>query len=137
MAMVRNLSAAQLAFQITADSFTSWRKQRAESARTLNHYLQGMVSFLNLMERVGRIKTNPLKHVPKVDERGQRRRVRRAFTDEELLKLIQGSAWRGIVYFAAARTGLRHEELRQLTWGDLHLEAAAPFVVRLPGSGNR
>jgi len=26
----------------------------------MNHYLQGMVSFLNWMERVGRIKANPL-----------------------------------------------------------------------------
>jgi len=119
----------KLAFQITPDSFTSWRKQRSESARTLNHYLQGMVSFLNWLERVERIKTNPLKHVPKVDERGQRRRVRRAFTDEELRKLVLGSGRRGIIYLTAARTGLRQEELRQLTWGDLHFDAVAPFVT--------
>ena len=114
---------------MTADSFTAWRNQRQDSARTLNHYLQGMVSFLNWMERVGRIKTNPLKHVPKVDERGQRRRVRRAFTDEELRKLVQGSGPRGVIYLTAARTGLRQEELRQLTWADVNLEAAAPFVI--------
>jgi len=88
-----------------------------------------MVSFLNWLERVGRIKTNPLKYVPKVDERGQRRRVRRAFTDEELFKLVQGSGPRGVIYLTAARTGLRQEELRQLTWADVNLEADAPFVV--------
>ena len=115
--------------QVTADSFTAWRGQSQWSGRTLNHYLQGMVSFLNWMERVGRVKTNPLKHVPKVDERGQRRRVRRAFTDEELRKLVWGSGPRGIIYLTAARTGLRQEELRQLTWADLHLDAAAPFLV--------
>ncbi len=114
---------------ITPDSFTAWRNQRKDAVRTLNHYLQGMISFLNWMERVGRIKTNPLKHVPKVDERGQRRRVRRAFSDEELSKLVKGSGPRGIIYFTAARTGLRQEELRQLTWADLHLDADAPFVV--------
>ena len=119
----------KLAIQVTPDSFTAWRNGRDDSARTLNHYLQGMVSFLNWMERVQRIKANPLKFVPKVDERGQRRRVRRAFTDEELCKLVQGSGPRGIIYFTAARTGLRQEELRQLTWGDLHLEDSAPFVV--------
>ncbi len=119
----------RLAVQVSPDSFTSWRNQRSEAARTLNHYWQGMVSFLNWLERVGRIKTNPLKYVPKVDERGQRRRVRRAFTDEELRKLINGSGPRGVIYFTAARTGLRQEELRQLTWGDLHLEASAPFVI--------
>jgi len=85
----------KLAYQVTLDSLTSWRNPREESARTLN-YLQGMVSFLNWMERVGKIKSNPLKHVPKVD-RGQRRRVRRAFTDEELGKLVHGSGPRGLI----------------------------------------
>ena len=119
----------KLPIQITPDSFTNWRSQRAESARTLNHYLQGMVSFLNWMERNGRLKANPLNHVSKADERGQRRRLRRAFTDEELRKLVQGSGPRGIIYLTAARTGLRQEELRQLAWVDLSLEADAPFVV--------
>jgi integrase len=119
----------KLPIQVTPDSFTTWRNERRDSPRTLNHYLQGMVSFLNWMERVGRIKTNPLKHVLKVDERGQRRRVRRAFTDDELRKLVHGSGKRGIIYLTAARTGLRQEELRQLTWADVSLEAEPPFVV--------
>ena len=111
----------KLAGQVTADSFIGWRNQQKAAARTQNHYLQGMVSFLNWMERVGRIKSNPLKFVGKVDERGRKKRVRRAFTDEELRKLIGGSGPRGIIYFTAARTGLRQEELRQLIWGDVAL----------------
>ncbi len=114
---------------VTADSFIVWRNQQTCGPRTLNHYLQGMISFLNWLERVGRIKTNPLKNVSKTDERGKRKRVRRAFTDEELLKLVNGSGPRGIIYFTAARTGLRQEELRQLTWTDLHLDIDVPFVV--------
>ena len=119
----------KVAVQVTPDSFTSWRNQWQRAARTLNHYMQAMVAFLNWLERVGRIKTNPLKHVGKVEERGQRRRVRRAFTDEELCKLVQKSGSRGIIYFMAARTGLRQEELRQLTWADVNLAGDAPFVV--------
>ena len=107
----------KLACQVTPDSFINWRNQQKAAARTVNHYLQGMISFLNWMERVGRIKANPLKFVSKVDERGKKTRVRRAFTDEELRKLIEGSGPRGIIYFTAARTGLRQEELRQLKWG--------------------
>lgn len=118
-----------LAVNVTADSFIAWRNRQAGAARTLNHYLQGMVSFLNWLERVGRIKANPLKAVSKVDERGQRKRVRRAFTDDELVKLIEGSGPRGIIYLTAARTGLRQEELKQLTWGDVQLEKSPPFVV--------
>ncbi len=119
----------KLAGSITADTFIAWRNRQTDSARTLNHYLQGMISFLNWMERVGRIKTNPLKFVNKVDERGKKTRVRRAFTDEELRKLIEGSGPRGIIYFTAARTGLRQEELRQLKWGEVDLEAPVPHMI--------
>ena len=119
----------KLACNVTPDSFINWRNQQKAAARTLNHYLQGMISFLNWMERAGRIKTNPLKHVHKVDERGHKKRVRRAFTDEELVKLIAGSGPRGIIYFTAARTGLRQEELRQLVWGDVRLDGNMPLIV--------
>ncbi len=119
----------KLPASITADAFIAWRNRQTDSARTLNHYLQGMISFLNWMERGGRIKFNPLKQVSKVDGRGQQKRVRRAFTDEELRKLVQGSGPRGIIYFTAARTGLRWEELRQLTWGDVRLEANQPEIL--------
>jgi integrase len=119
----------KLAGSITADSFIAWRNRQTDSARTLNHYLQGMISFLNWMERGGRIKFNPLKNVFKVDGRGQKKRVRRALTDDELRKLVQSSGSRGIIYFTAARTGLRWEELRQLTWGDVRLEASQPEIL--------
>ena len=119
----------KLPAQVSADSFVAWRNQQKAAARTQNHYLQGMISFLNWMERVGRIKANPLKHVPKVDERGQKKRVRRAFTDEELRKLMEGSGLRGIIYFTAARTGLRQGELRQLQWDDVRLEAPIPQII--------
>ncbi len=114
---------------VTPDSFNTWRSQQKDSARTLNHYLQGMVSFLNWLERSSRIKANPLKFVSKIDERGQRVRLRRAFTDDELRRIISGSGPRGIIYYTAARTGLRQEELHQLTWGDVRLETATPSVT--------
>ena len=119
---------------ITPDSFITWRQ--TDAARTLNHYLQGMTSFLNWLERVGRIKFNPLKRVAKVDERGQKKHVRRAFSDEELRKLVAGSGERDIIYFTAARTGLRQEELRQLQWGEVKLDAATPCIV-VRGNGEK
>jgi integrase len=114
---------------VTADSFVTWRTQQKAAARTQNHYLQGMISFLNWMERQGRIKFNRLKSVGKVDERGQRKRVRRAFTAEELRKLVEGAGPRGIIYLTAAATGLRQEELRQLQWGDVRLESQNPQIT--------
>ena len=118
----------KVAFNINADSFIAWRSRQKQSARTLNHYLQAMIAFLNWMERAGRIKGNPLKSVEKIDERGQEKRVRRAFTDDELRRLVTGSGPRGIVYFMAARSGLRQNELRQLIWEDVRLDAETPTV---------
>ena len=126
--LVRDAHWQRLA-DITADSFINWRKQQTHSPRTLNHYLQGMVSFLNWLERGERIKFNPLKNVGKVDERGQKKRLRRAFTDEELRKLVASSGERGIVYFTAARSGLRWDELRQLKWNEVKLDAATPVIT--------
>ncbi len=90
------------------------------------------------MERTGRAKVNPLRRVEKVDERRYPKRERRALTDEELRRLVEGSGPRGVIYLTAARTGLRQEELRQLGWGDLHLDEAEPrIVVRAVTSKNK
>ena len=113
----------QVPCNVTADSFIVWRNRQTCSMRTLNHYLQGMFSFLNWMEKADRIKMNPLRKVGRADERGRKKPGRRAFTDEELSKLVMGSEDRGIIYFTAARTGLRQEELKQLKWSDLHFDA--------------
>ena len=117
-----------IAFNVNADSFIAWRSGQTNSARTLNLYLQAMNAFLNWLERVGRIKGNPLKFVGKIDERGQPKRKRRAFTDEELRRLVTNSGPRGIVYFTAARTGLRQEELHLLVWDDVRFDDKMPFV---------
>jgi hypothetical protein len=63
-----------------------------------------------------------------VDERGKKTRVRRAYTDVELAALVAGSGDRGLVYYTAARSGLRSEELRQLTWADVRLESDPPTL---------
>jgi len=116
---------------ITADSFVAWRARNDLAPKTANHYLQAVRGWLNWMVEVGRIKANPLRNVRKAEERGGKVRVRRAFSDDELRRLVAGSGPRGIIYFTAARTGLRSDELRQLTWGDVTLDGGAPrFLVR-------
>ncbi len=123
---------------ITTDSFVAWRTKKEKSARTLNHYLQAMLAFLNWMERMGRIGINPLKLVPKVDERGRQKRVRRAFTDEELQKLATNSGRRGMIYHVAGRTGLRQQELRELIWDDVRLDDEVPYVrIRIACAKNK
>ena len=74
----------------------------------------------------------------KVDERGKSKRPRRAFTDDELRRVVADSGPRGIVHFTAARTGLRNDELRQLIWEDLRLDDAIPSVrVRVVCAKNK
>jgi integrase len=128
----------KVAGNVTPDSFINWRNQYKASARTLNHFLQGVISFLNWMERFGRIKSNPLKFVGKVDERGKKMRVRRALTVEELRKVVVGSGPRGIIYFTGAATGLRQEELKQLQWGDVWFDVQNPqIIVRVETTKNK
>jgi len=114
---------------VDADSFGFWRNKQKEMApKTLNEYLNSMLSLLHWMERQGRIQTNPLRYVRKVDQRG-RQKKRRAFTPDEFRRLLAVSGKNRIAYLTAAYTGLRLGELQQLIWADLHLNEAQPFVL--------
>jgi integrase len=84
-------------------------------------------SFMNWCVRVGRIQENLVRIVSKIDGRSQTTRLRRAFSDEELVRLMEVAPdYRALVYFTAARTGLRHGELKRLLWGDLRLDTESP-----------
>jgi integrase len=114
---------------VTSDSFQLWRARQSKAPKTLNDYLAGASGFFTWLERHGRVTYNPLKVVEKVETRGQERRLRRAFTDEEASRLIAtGAEKRGIVYLTAAYTGLRRAELSALQWGDLDLHGSTPHV---------
>jgi len=115
---------------VTADSFICWRSsQRSLAPRTLNHYLQEAITFLNWLERNGRVTTNPLRLITKVDEAGRETRKRRALSDEELSTLLSiAPDYRSIVYFTAARTGLRYQELRSLEWRDVVFSEDGSFI---------
>jgi len=124
------------AVDVTTDSFLSWRSSTTGlSPRTLNHYLGDSITFLNWLERAGRITTNPLRNVSKVEEKGRETRLRRALSDVELAKLIEGAPqYRGIAYITAARTGLRHGELALLKWGDVVFDSETPHVLARAGT---
>ena len=116
---------------VDADGFIQWRNECCDvlAAKTLNEYLASVVGLFNWMEKIGRISANPLRRVERVDGRGKLKRERRAFTEAELKRLIEVSGTRGLIYLFAARTGLRRNEINQLTWNDVHLNEAQPFVL--------
>lgn len=118
-----------VAKDVTANSYQEWRRQQRLSAKTLNDYLEAMRCFLNWMVRHGRLVANPLLAVEKVKTAGRETRVRRAFTEVEMRRLIASVPDdRKAIYLTAVYTGLRHSELGALQWGDLRLEAEKPFV---------
>ncbi len=113
---------------VTVESFQNWRAKRSRSPKTLNEYLGSISSLLNWLERNERISRNPLKHVQKVQGNGTQVRPRRAFTDEEMKRLLAVAGPRKVVYLTAVFTGLRRSELAALEREDIHLEAAKPFL---------
>ncbi len=115
---------------ITPDKFVTWRSQQKDlSPKTLNEYLNAISAFMNWMVAQNRMATNPLEKVSKVDTRG-RQKKRRAITQDELQRLLAVTTpERRLIYLTAIYTGLRSNELRQMVWADLHLDAPRPFVM--------
>lgn len=139
---------------ITADSFIRWRDaakkkprtvgfrkakegKATASATTLNQYLDIARAFTNWCATVSRMPGIPaaggkmmataLAGVGKVD--GEKRRKRRALSDEEVTRLLAvAPADRAVVYRFGVTTGLRRSELEELRWGDLRLNATKPYI---------
>ncbi len=115
---------------VTPASFQAWRSKQSLSARTLNHHLATMRSFFGWLIRQKMATFDPLQDVERVDERGRRVRLRRAFTADEVRKLLGAApVERRRFYLAAYYTGLRRSELEKLQWGDVHLDDEKPFIV--------
>ncbi len=119
----------KMAKDVTADSFQNWRKGQSLTAKTLNDYLEAARRLLNWMEKNGRMASNPLKTVEKVGTQGSETRHRRAFSEDEMRRLIACvPGYRQAIYLMAVHTGLRRGELAAIRWGDVELDAVEPFV---------
>jgi len=113
---------------VSSDSFVKWRAKQALAPKTINEYLASVRTLFNWMKKHERIERNPLLPVQKVESNGKQTRPRRAYTHEEIIRLLGVAGPRKVVYLTAVHTGLRHKELKQLEVDDLHLDAKQPFV---------
>ncbi len=128
----------ELIKDVKPGDFLEWRSEQSISPRTLNHYLDSVTVFFNWLRDVDRIERNPLDRIQKVETRGMQTIERRAFSDSELESLFKVSGPRRAVYVAAVSTGLRHKELRELKWGDVHLDDDQPHIrLRAASAKNR
>lgn len=129
-----------------------WRntKKKPIAAQTSNFYLQASKQFCRWMVRDRRATESPLAHLEALNVKAHPQRERRAFTSDELRKLIDttwngpdrrgrnihsASAWfmtgkeRAVLYMLAVETGLRANELRSLTRSSFDLESEVPTVT--------
>ena len=114
---------------ITANSFIRWREGQSEAApKTLNHYLGTARAFCRWCVRLSRLPQDPLANISEVKINGNIRRQRRALTIDEIERLFAVAGHRKVAYLFAILTGARRGEMRQLQWGDVHLDASNPFV---------
>lgn len=114
---------------VSADSFQTWlRGQRELKDKTANDYLEAARCFCNWLVKLGRAVSNPLLPVEKAKTKDGKADEVRAFSDDEMLRLLAVAGERKAVYLMAVHTGLRRSELAALKWGDLHLDAVKPFV---------
>lgn len=119
-------SGAKRLMDLTAESLAAHMRrflERGRSARTANFVRQIAITFGGWLVKTGRAGANGMRTVPKRDENTDRRKKRRALTDDELLRLLDVASGRGreAIYLAAALAGLRRGDLEALTWRDVDL----------------
>jgi len=131
---------------IKADDLEEWREtaviipsgavagkkseEKELTPRAKNHYFETLRTFCRWCVKKKRMAENPVMTVeplPVYEE--DQRRLRRAYTPDELSRLLAVIPERfRPVYFTAAFTGLRRQELELLEWGDVCLNAPRPFI---------
>jgi integrase len=123
-------------------------KREGMGARSINARLTAFKSLTGWLFKTERLRTDPMKQVAKLNTATDRRHQRRAFTDEELARLIQaaenGPVVRGVagpdramLYRVAVETGLRASELASLTPASFNLKDLPTVTVAAAYSKHR
>lgn len=112
------------------------------SAKSLNEYLFSLKAFLNWLVKLGRLEKNPIANADRVETRGMEKKMRRAWTIEELGQFMSVPPPYKVDYrpavFLLALTGLRKNELQKLRWGDVDLDTDVPRIrIRAENSKNK
>lgn len=98
------------------------------SPRTLNNELATLRGFAAWCVSTRRLDANPFASLKRVDTSGERRRVRRAITRDEVAQLLAVAGPMELLIRTALGTGLRRGELAKLQWRDVHIDDARPCL---------
>jgi len=121
-------------------------REQGWAARTVGARLTAIKSLTRWLTKHGKLPADPLASVQKPNPKRDRRRERRMLLPDEWrwlrsVILARGrerygmtAAERVLLYATAIQTGLRSNELRSLTRGQLFLEAEPPYVTCKAGS---
>ncbi|MEL6312170.1 MAG: site-specific integrase, partial [Pseudomonadota bacterium] len=106
-------------------AYMSTMRAEGKASATIGHARESIVAFANWCCRTGKLETNPVGFVPRLDVSRHRLRVRRALSDDEMASLIAVAREHGreAWYLAAALAGLRKGDLQRLTWTDVDFDA--------------
>jgi len=118
----------KVAGDVQPDHFMKWRSRYKAAPKTLNEYLNACNALLNWMVKLGRITSNPLKVIDKINLRGKQQ-LRRALTDDEFSRLLAVSEDYRLLYLTAVYTGFRRSELMQLIVADVKLAEERPYLI--------
>lgn len=117
------------------------RTTRGTGARALNARRTALRGFTRWLIAHGRLAVDPLAALPAFKEAGDRRRVRRTLSPEDLARLVEhteraptlgrlAGTDRAMLYRVLAGTGLRRSEASSLTADSFHLDDPdGPHVV--------
>lgn len=116
---------------VNSRTFCEWRAGSARAPKSKNDMLASTCSLFNWLKRQRMLRENPLDGVERVDTRLVKRYRRALSSDEQVRLLAAAPRFRSVVYLLVLETGLRRDEINELTVADFHLDVPAPFV-RLP-----
>ena len=144
--LLSNMSSMRCTVRDGVDPATGEQRWKsvAPSARSRNFRRQALNAFASWCVKTHRLASNPLTSVEPLDERSDRRRVRRSLTLDEFERLVSvarrqdeslnsdeayvrrhGPSRRTAWYMAACLAGLRKGDLLRLAWEDIDFEASS------------
>jgi integrase len=115
-------------------------RDQGRSARTIQSHLAAIKSFTKWLTENHKLPRDPLASVKKPNPKADRRRERRILLPDEWRRLEAATesgrvrygmtgAERVLLYRTAVQTGLRSNELRSLTRGQLFFESDTPYIT--------